>query len=171
MATRKPPIAFKRSAAPVEDTVINLETGEQESVAVEEPAAKKHTIFQTINALSATRPLRYQDLVESNLPYEPFMINRAFSLSEDTVWAAAQMNERPHLDKDVHAAYYIHALRPRRRFETWPKLLDDPDAKVIAQYYGMSVREAKLHLRLHTKEQVNMMRHVLEEGARPSRFR
>ena len=132
---------------------------------------KKPTIFDTINALSSTRPLTYQDLVEENLPYEPFMINRAFSLSEDTVRAASQMNERPYLDKDVHAAYYVHALRPRRRFEKWPKLLDDPDAKVIAQYYGMSLREAKLHLRLHTKEQVNTMRRVLEEGARPSRFR
>jgi hypothetical protein len=133
--------------------------------------SKKPTIFDTINALSSTRPLIYQDLVEENLPYEPFMINRAFSLSEDTVMAAAQMNERPYLDKDVHALYYVHALRPRRRFEKWPKLLDDPDAKVISHYYGMSLREAKLHLRLHTKEQVNSMRRVLEEGARPSRFR
>mgnify|MGYP003341806474 FL=1 len=132
---------------------------------------KKPTVFDTINALSATRPLTYQDIVEENWPYEPFMINRAFSLSEDTVLAASQMNERPYLDKDVHAAYYVHALRPRRRFEKWPKLLDDADAKIISQYYGMSLREAKLHLRLHTKEQVNTMRRVLEEGARPSRFR
>ena len=91
---------------------------------------KKPTVFDTINALSATRPLTYQDIVEENWPYEPFMINRAFSLSEDTVLAASQMNERPYLDKDVHAAYYVHALRPRRRFEKWPKLLDDADAKI-----------------------------------------
>jgi len=135
------------------------------------PAPKKPTIFDTINALSSTRPLRYQDIVERNLPYEPFMINRAFSLSQDTVLAAAQMNERPFLEKDVHATYYIHALRPRRRFEKWPKLLDDPEATIIAQYYGMTMREAKLHLRLHTKEQVNAMRRVLEDGARPSRYR
>lgn len=138
-----------------------------------EPIATKKapTIFDTINALSSIRPLTYHDLVEDNLPYDRFMINRAMSLSEDTVLAAAQMNERSHLDKDVHAAYYIHALRPRRRFEKWPKLLDDPDAKIIAQYYGMSVREAKFHLRLHTKEQVITMRRLLEEGGRPSRIR
>lgn len=170
MATRKPPIAFK-AAPSVEDKVVNLETGEWESLGSEEPVAEKNTIFQTINALSATRPLTYQDLIEDNLPYEPFMINRAFSLTEDTVLAAAQMNERPYLDKDVHATYYVHALRPRRRFEKWPKLLDDPDIKIIAQYYGMSPREAKLHLHLHTKEQVNVMRQALSEGARPSRYR
>jgi hypothetical protein len=155
--------------------VINLETGEVELVSTEEDDAqvtsKKKSSFEAIKALSSIRPLTYRDLVEQNLYYKPFMINRAFSLFEDAVVAASEMNQRPHLDKDVHASYYIHALRPRRRFEKWPKLLDDLDAKVIAQYYGMSMREAKLHLRLHTKEQVNMMRRVLEEGARPSRFR
>ena len=78
---------------------------------------EKPSIFTTIKALSETRPLTYQDIAAENLPYEPFMINRAFSLSEDTVMAAAMMNERPQLDKDVHASFYIHALRPRRRFE------------------------------------------------------
>lgn len=149
MSVRKPPVASTQRPA--------------------EP--KGPTIFDTINALSTTRPLTYQDLVSENWPYEPFMINRAFSLSEDTVLAASQMNQRSHLDKDVQATYYVHALRPRRRFEKWPKLLDDPDIKTIAHYYGMSLREAKLHLHLHTKEQVNVMRHMLSEGARPSRFR
>lgn len=149
MAIRKPPVA-----------------------STQRPSEQKGpTIFDTINALSTTRPLTYQDLVSENWPYEPFMINRAFSLSEDTVLAASEMNQRAHLDKDVQATYYVHALRPRRRFEKWPKLLDDPDVKIIAQYYGMSSREAKLHLHLHTKEQVNVMRQALSEGARPSRYR
>lgn len=170
MAGRKPPVAFTAPSS-VDDGVVDLETGEWVSLNVEEEVDKKDTIFQTINALSSIRPLTYQDIVEENWRYEPFMINRAFSISEDTVLAASQMNERPYLDKDVHAAYYVHALRPRRRFEKWPKLATDASAKIIAQYYGMSVREAKLHLHLHTKEQVNVMRRVLEEGARPSRIR
>jgi hypothetical protein len=136
-----------------------------------DPTEKKPTIFNTINALSATRPLTYQDLVEQNLPYEPFMVNRAFSLSEDAVLAASMMNQRPHLDKADQAAFYIHTLRPRRRFEKWPKSLEDPDSAVIAKYYGMSQREAKLSANLHTKEEVTVMRKVLEDGASPSRFR
>lgn len=135
------------------------------------PEPKKPTIFDTIGALSSTRPLTYQDLVEQNLPYEPFMINRAFSLSEDTVLAASQMNQRPGLSKEMHAAYYIHSLRPRRRFEKWPKLLEDQEASILAQYYGMSVREAKLHLRLHTKEELEAIRTTLADGARPSRYK
>lgn len=132
---------------------------------------KKPTIFDTINAVSSARPLTYGDLLEQNLPYEPFMVNRAFSLSEDSVRLAALMNERPHLDKEMQATFYIHALRPRRRFEKWPKSLTDDTVELIAQYYGMSYREAKLHVNLHTKEQYAEMREVLKEGARPSRYR
>lgn len=133
--------------------------------------AKKPTIFDTINAISSKRPLTYGDLQEQNLPYEPFMVNRAFSLSEDSVRLAALMNERSHLDKEMQATFYIHALRPRRRFEKWPKNFKDDDAAVIAAYYGMSLREAKLSVSLHTKEQYAVMREVLESGARPSRYR
>lgn len=132
---------------------------------------KPPSIFDTIKAISSTRPLTFANLVEDNLPYDAFMINRAFSLTEDTVLAAALMNERPHLDKDMQAAFYISTLRPRRRFEKWPKSLDDPTAKTVAAYYGMSVREAKLSANLHTNEEIQEMRKVLDDGARPSRFR
>ena len=133
--------------------------------------AKRKTIFDTINAVSSVRPLTYQDMQSEGLPYDAFMVNRAFSLSEDAVRAAALMNERPYLDKDMQATFYIHTLRPRRRFEKWPKALTDDDVSVIAQYYGMSMREAKLYANLHTKEQYAEMREVLAEGAQPSRYR
>lgn len=132
---------------------------------------KKNPLFETINMISAVRPLTYQDLVEQNLPYDAFMVNRAFSLSEDAVKAAATMNQRPHLEPADQLAFYVHTLRPRRRFEKWPKSLTDPDHEIIAKYYGMSIREAKLSANLHTKEQVRAMRKVIEEGATPSRFR
>lgn len=132
---------------------------------------KKKTIFDTINAVSSVRPLSYQDIQSQNLPYDAFMVNRAFSLSEDAVRAAALMNERPHLDKDMQATFYIHTLRPRRRFEKWPKGVTEEEIRLIADYYGMSPREAKLHANLHTKEQYAEMREVLEHGARPSRYR
>lgn len=134
-------------------------------------STQKKTIFDAINAVSSVRPLTYQDMQSQNLPYDAFMVNRAFSLSEDAVRAAALMNERPHLDKDMQATFYIHTLRPRRRFEKWPKGLNDAEIGLIADYYGMSHREAKLHANLHTKEQYAEMREVLEHGARPSRYR
>lgn len=150
---------------------VDILTGDVVVPPVEEPTAAKPRVFDTIKALSATRPLTHHTLREDHLPYEAFLVNRAFSLTEDTVLNAAQMNERSHMDAEMQATYYIHAVRPRRRFEAWPKLLSEPDVQIIATYYGMSPREAKLHVLLHTKEQVNAMRRVLDDGARPSRFR
>lgn len=131
----------------------------------------KPNVFTTINLLSAKRPLRYSDIVEANAPYESFMINRAFSLSADTAIAANAMNQRPWLDKDQQAAFLIAAIRPRRRFEKWSKLVEDEEVSVVAQYYGMSTREAKLSRGLHTIEDVAVMRTVLKDGAQPPRFR
>ena len=126
--------------------------------------------FATIFAISGKRPLTYADLMAEGMPYETFLVNRAFSLSEDSVLAASIMNQRPHLDKEMQATFYIHSLRPRRRLDAWPKALVDEQDKVIAAYYGMSLREAKLHRHLHTEEQLESMRVALEGGGRPSRF-
>lgn len=145
--------------------------GRKPLLATTTPTEKKKTFFDTVNTLSATRPLTYEDLVEQGLPYDSFMINRAFSLSEDAVLAASIMNQYAQLDKREQSAFYIHTLRPRRRFEKWPGKLSDPDTEIVARYYGMSPREAKLSANLHTKEELRAMRKVLEDGATPSRFR
>lgn len=105
------------------------------------------------------------------MPYEAFLVNRAFSLTADTVLAAALMNERSWLPADIQATFYIHAVRPRSRWEKWPKGLEDKDADTVAGYYGMSTREAKAHAKLHTKKQLTEMRKMLDDGAVPSRFR
>lgn len=131
----------------------------------------KKTVFDTIRSVSGIRPLSYQQLRDEGFPYEPFIVNRAFSLTEETVRMSSLMNERPWLDADMQATFYIHALRPKRRFEQWPKALKDEEVKTIAQYYGMSMREARLHHHLHTTEQLAAMREVLEQGARPSRYK
>jgi hypothetical protein len=136
-----------------------------------EPKEKKPTIFAIIGAMSATRPLTYDDLMETGATYEPFLVNRAFSLSADTVLAASLMNLRSHLDKDQQATFLIHSIRPKRRFEKWPKSLKEEDTKTIATYYGMSMREARLYGNLHTSEQISAMNAVLETNGRPSRTR
>ena len=99
------------------------------------------------------------------------MVNRAFSLCQDAVLAASIMNQRSHIGKDMQATFYIHTLRPRRRFEKWPKALSDDDTAIIAKYYGMSRREAQLCSGVHTEEHLTEMRRVLKEGASPPRFR
>jgi hypothetical protein len=130
----------------------------------------KVTPFTTIKHISETRPLSYKDLPEMQLPYEPFLVNRAFSLSEDTVLIAALMNERSGISHDMQASFYIGAIRARRRFEKWPKGIADKDVDTIASYYAMSKKEARLHQNLHTKAQLKTMQSLLDAGAIPQRI-
>lgn len=134
-----------------------------------EKAPAKPSLFTTIRALSETRPLTYDDIVGEGWPYDTFMINRAFSLSQDTIILAAMMNERGRIDNAMHAAFYVATVRPRRRFETWPKELKDEEITLLVNYYGFSPREAKLHLGLHTEEQLTEMKHLLQDGVRFTR--
>lgn len=135
------------------------------------PEPKKKTVFDTIRTVSSVRPMTYQRLREEGFPYEPFLVNRAFSLTEETVRMSALMNERSWIDTDMQATFYLHALRPKRRFEQWPKSLTNDETTTIARYYGMSIREARLQHHLHTTEQIAVMKEVLEQGARPSRYK
>lgn len=130
----------------------------------------KNTTFTTIKAISETRPLTYKDLKDMNAPYDPFLVNRAFSLSEDSILAASLMNLRGHIDDDMQASFYIRTLRPRKRFEKWPKALDQDNISIIAKYYGMSRREASFYEATHSDEQITAMKEVLKLGAEPSRI-
>ena len=127
------------------------------------------TPFTTIGHISATRPIEFRDLQAMGCPYDAFLVNRAFSLTEDTVLMASMMNERSWLPQDMQATFYIHAVRPRKRFEKWPKSLVDTDLNIVARYYGMSKREARGAHGLHTKEQLKTMKAMLDEGATPTR--
>ena len=126
-------------------------------------SSKKQTPFDVINALSETRPLTYNDLLEKG-PYDTFLINRSLSLSEDTTFIAAILNERSFLDKDVQANLIINTVRPRRRWAKWPKTVDKSKDQLVANYYGISLREAKLYSGIHSEEQLNEMSKVLDTG-------
>ena len=132
---------------------------------------EKPSPFTAIKAISAQRPLKYADLVAMNAPYEPFMVNRSFSLTADTVLAASMMNQRGHLGKEEQATFMIHTVRPSKRWNPWPKTRKEENIKVIALYYGYSIREARHAESLHTTEQITAMSKVLADGARPSRVK
>lgn len=129
----------------------------------------KPTPFMTIRALSQTRPFKYEDAQEQGWPYEPYLINRAFSMTEDTALLAAMMNERSHICNEMHAAFYVTTVRPRARFEKWPKAAEEEEVALLCNYYGWSPREARLSVGIHTESQLTEMRELLQDGVRRSR--
>lgn len=132
-------------------------------------APEKPTPFTTIRALSETRPFSYAEAQKNGWPYDQYLINRAFSMTEDTVIMASMMNERHFVSNDMHAAFYVSTVRPRKRFEKWPKGAEEEEVKLLCNYYGMSPREARLSVGIHTDSQLAEMRQLLQNGVRRSR--
>lgn len=135
---------------------------------IESWVPKKQTPFGAIKLITERRPLTLRDF--DDVPYDAFLTTRALSLTKDTVLVASMVNQRPQMDRDMQIAFYLSSIRPRRRYESWPKQLEDPETQLIAAYYGMSKREAAIQRGIHTTEQYTAMQKALEQReGRPSR--
>lgn len=96
--------------------------------------------------------------------YQPYLVNRAFSYHEDAIGAVFKMNQAAHLDKKLQALFYINTLRPRKRFAKWVKAEAEQDARVVAEYYGCSLRHARELVSLHSEMQLNSVRTRTDKG-------
>lgn len=126
--------------------------------------AKKSRLFDFINAVSHTKDASFMDDPTWEKEYVPFIANRAFSYHLDSVMSANMMNERPHLAKNLQAQYFLNTLRSRRRWAPWHKNSVSDDERMIAEYYGCSLRHASALRALHSSEQLLTMRARVYKG-------
>lgn len=98
--------------------------------------------------------------------YVPFMVNRGLSYFADTVLYANEMNMTPSADKKMQFDFLRYGIRKRKRFSKWAKKTVADDAKLIAEYYGYSIRKAEQVVGLHTPEQLKHMKQVLSKGGK-----
>lgn len=124
----------------------------------------KSRLFEYINALSYTKDTSILDDPNFEKEYVPFVANRAFSYHKDSVLVANAMNERAHLSKPLQGAFILNSLRPRKRFSAWIKHKVSEDARIVAEYYGCSLRHATTLVALHTPDQLTQMRQRLTKG-------
>lgn len=97
--------------------------------------------------------------------YPAFMINRAMSYYHDTLMIANFMNGMAHLDGKLQYDFHLNTVRPwKRGFRKWHKTTVEDDTKIVAEYYGLSMRKANEVVKLHTAEQLDHMRSRLNTG-------
>ena len=127
-------------------------------------AEKKSPVFEYVNAVTLTKDTSglADPTFEKN--YVPFIVNRALSYFQDSVLAANLMNERPWLDKRLQFLFLLNTLRPRKRFSKWLKHNVSEDARVVAEYYGCSLRQAIPLTNLHSSDQLTHMRQRIYKG-------
>jgi hypothetical protein len=101
---------------------------------------------------------------DSKKDYAPYIINRCFSGTIDTLLYANEMNLYHALDKKLQYDFFINSLRTKKRYSAWLRKENIKDLEVVKSYYGYSNEKAKQALNILTKEQLNFIKSKLETG-------
>jgi hypothetical protein len=115
-----------------------------------------------LNSINFTK----EDLSEEVKDYPPFIINRCLSGHIDCVLYANEMNMNHHLSKDMQYAFYLNALRKKKRFSPWMKKEKEKSLEIIKEYYGYSNDKASQALKIINKEQLEFIEKKLEKGGK-----
>lgn len=124
----------------------------------------ENKLWTYLDAVSMKRDASIITEPEFEKEYNPFIINRALSYHSDAILAANLMNERAGLPKHLQALFLLNTLRPRKRISKWFKFTESDDARVVAEYYGCSLRHARNLVSLHSSDQLTTMRASLDKG-------
>ena len=129
-----------------------------------EPVEKQINVFTFIGIISTKR--NYIPLDDDNIKaYDPYLINKAFSLSLDTVLYANDMNIHYNISKFQHYDYLINSnIRPRNRYEKWPKKLENQNLELIKEYYKYSDAKARSVLSILGEKEIAIIKQKLEKG-------
>ena len=101
---------------------------------------------------------------ESN--YTSYVINKCMSHHMDTVMYANEMNQYSNISKKMQYDFYIHIVRPRRRFSPWGKKQKIADLDLVKRYYGYSTDKAIQALRILSPNQIDYIKDKLNKGGK-----
>lgn len=76
--------------------------------------------------------------------YDPYVINRVFSNTRDTVLFANEMNANARIPKQMQFDFYYYSLPKQKRYGKWFKTVYDKEKiDLIKEYTGFSFDKAK----------------------------
>lgn len=120
--------------------------------------------FDIINVINEKKPFDRSEIVTE---YSPFIINRGFSMTMDTVFFANEMNGRAQLDKDQQFDFYLNAIPKGKRWGKWAKA-DKLEQSLtdIMGYFCINKSVAEQYLRLLSEEQLNEIHNLQNYGGK-----
>ncbi len=98
--------------------------------------------------------------------YPAYIINKCMSHHMDTVMYANEMNQYSFLDSKMQYDFYIHIVRPKRRFSPWGKKKKIDDLDLVKRYYGYSTDKAIQALRILSPNQIDYIKDKLNKGGK-----
>ena len=95
--------------------------------------------------------------------YDPYLVNRALSQHEDTVYLANEMNQYHNLDKKMQYHFLLNTVRKRKRYGKWAKKVDDEMVEYVSAYYGYGPKKAQQAVLLLSDEQLELIKNKIKE--------
>ena len=115
--------------------------------------------------------LNKENLMDSDDPaweknYPAYVVNKCMSHNMDTVLFANEMNRYSFLPSRLQYDFYIHIVRPRKRFSPWGKKEKVNDLEIVKEYYGYSNEKAKQALRILSPTHLDYIKDKLNKGGK-----
>lgn len=110
--------------------------------------------FDIINALDQGKNRLKDGLAESE--YVPYITNIHYSRFGDTILLANIMNQMHWLSNRMQHDFYLHTVRPKKRYKPWPKKdkMTTKNINAIMAHYKYSVAKARQALDVLSHEQI-----------------
>ena len=125
----------------------------------------KRNPFDFVKSVSYDKKDIMVDDIEEKA-YQPFLINKALSYHQDSVFFANEMNVRGSVDNRLQYLFYLNTLRKRQRFSSWVKPYISKKLDVIKKYYQISQKEAKEYVNLLSDKNLRELRNRMKIGGR-----
>lgn len=123
--------------------------------------------FDFINAINVTKVDLIKEDPHNEKDYNAFMVNRGLSLFPDTIFFANEMNRYANTPKDWQFAFYLNAIKQKKRFSKWHKKdKDSDDIKLVMQAYNYSALRASEALSLISTSQLQELRAAYSTGGK-----
>jgi len=119
---------------------------------------KKANPFDVVKAVTFTKdPWSYQD----SAPPSFYVVHRALSHGQDTLFQANEMNARPHVSEKMQYDFLMNTIRKAKRYNPWVKP-DDENINAVMEYYNYSYDKAKQACRVLNEEQIQEIQQYLK---------
>jgi hypothetical protein len=96
--------------------------------------------------------------------YQPFLINKALSYHQDSVFFANEMNIRHGVENRLQYVFFLNTLRKRQRFSKWSKPYISKKLDVIKKHYQVSTKIAKEYVELLSVSQMKELKKTMNLG-------
>lgn len=128
--------------------------------------SKQLKLFDYINMISQSKKMpEFDEHFEKN--YQPFMVNRFFSLCQDnSILVANIVNKNYKMSKRDHFLFLHGTVKSAKRYNKWPKKMKEDRISFIQDVFEYSYDKAKVANNILSDEQLDLLREHLDTGGK-----